>query len=141
MLQPASSNNDLDELEEEDEGIRSQQARQEPEAQSKTRNIVLCALGVALLIFLAAKGSTVLHHQHEEPAAIRPPPQSFRTAHVGAPMPPAPRPRTPPRRKTRTPKLTEKQKEAQRLNDVKTQEIREAQEDPTSMFDMSNARR
>ena len=30
--------------------------------------------------------------------------------------------------------------EQKRLNDVKTAEIRAAQEDPTSMFDMSNAR-
>ena len=40
---------------------------------------------------------------------------------------------------TRRQRLSE-ELEAKRLNDLKTAEIRAAQEDPTSMFDMSNAR-
>ena len=103
----------------------------EPEPPSKTRNIVLCALSVMVLVFVAAKGSAVLHHKQSPHS---PPPVARGAASVSrAYVAPT---RVPNRRN----KLTEKQKEAQRLNDVKTQEIREAQEDPTSMFDMSNAR-
>ena len=126
MLKEASEK-DLEAFDDDDEVATAPP----PEPPTKTRNIVLCALSVMVLVFVAAKGSAVLHHKHLPPAAS--PLASTASAYVA---PKIPRSSPPNRRK----KLTEKQLEAQRLNDIKSKEIRESQDDPTSMFDMSNAR-
>ena len=103
----------------------------------KYRQAILCALGVALLVFVAGRGSAGMMHTSRAPphapavaAALR------KHEPSGAPLA-----RAASRSASRPkPRLSKKEREAQRLNDVKTLEIREAQEDPTSMFDMSNAR-
>ena len=126
MLARQSSDVDLDDLEEPPAAAPAA----EPPGQ-KYRNIVGWAIAVAALVFIAAHGSASLRHIHA-PAPSAPLLQQASARAQPAAKPPA-------RRKPR-PSASERERlEAKRLNDLKTQEIREAQEDPNSMFDMSNA--
>ena len=117
----------------------------EEQQKSSWRTPAAFACGVALIIFLVGSvGNRAMqnHVSHALPSqragAV---PDTFapvaqpvyrsekRTATIGIPPPQV--------RKSK--RMSEREREEKRLNDVKTQEIREAQEDPTSMFDMSNA--
>ena len=138
----APSNSALDE----EEARAAAEEAKEEEKGPKYRYAVLGALGVALLIYVLARGISAapLQQQQQHPAVVvrghvlasqsgaKPKPASARSV-------PKPKPPKAPKKKKAT-KPSDKDREAARLNDVKTQEIRAAQEDPTSMFDMSNAR-
>ena len=111
-----------------------------PPEPPKYRLPLLIAIGVTLLVFIAARGSAAVLHPASEPQ----PPLKFTKPAFAKATAPAPAIKIPPRAKKAAVKKAsakERQKvEEMRLNDIKTQEIRAAQEDPNSMFDMSNAR-
>ena len=122
-----------EELEIEEEKEREEERQQPPRYRHAV--VFVCAFIVALLIFFAARESNALLHPKPLPHA----PVAASPSRVPAASHATP-PRASPRRKHRMSEKERQKEEAKRLNDLKTQEIRAAQEDPTSMFDMSNAR-
>ena len=132
MLRECSEEEDVE------EGAAAEAVASQPKSY---RPLLLCALGVALLVFVGGGATASLQHYHHgqsPPASAlplsKPKPRVERSGGV-----PAAVKNVPHKSSVRKQRLSEREREEKRLNDVKTQEIRAAQEDPTSMFDMSNA--
>ena len=123
--------------------------KQPVEEKRSYRPVLLCSLGVALLIFLA---SAAIHYRPTRPFIVKDPAAAAAISQPSLPRSPLMKKQasssTAPRGSKQRPKtkdgklriMSEKALEEKRLNDLKTAEIRAAQEDPNSAWQTMSLR-